>query len=188
MPWCAPGPAAFGGRLQPAAPASLLFPVPFTSFGTTLWAALLARLFGTGHHFFFAFEVCNALFAALLTWFLLGITQLLTESRAALIAGAALCIATFPTALLSTFIYGTLASAACCAGAVYYAMQAVCSGRWRCYFAAGGLMALAMLAKSPTAQCFWLGWGFCICWPRCAKEAAPFGRAGAGFGAVPGGQ
>ena len=83
--------------------------------GTTLWAALLARLFGTGHHFF-AFEVCNALFAAVLTWFLLGITQLLTESRAALIAGAALCIATFPTALLSTFIYGTLASAACCAG------------------------------------------------------------------------
>ena len=141
---------------------SLLRPLAYYSqfpyqLGTTLWAALLARLFGTGHHFF-AFEVCNALFAALLTWFLLGITQLLTESRAALIAGAALCIATFPTALLSTFIYGTLASAACCAGAVYYAMQAVCSGRWRCYFAAGGLMALAMLAK-PNSAVFLVGLG-----------------------------
>ncbi len=141
---------------------SLLRPLAYYSqfpyqLGTTLWAALLAQLFGMGHHFF-AFEVCNALFAALLTWFLLGITQLLTESRAALTACTALCIATFPTALFSTFIYGTLASAACCAGAVYYAMQAVRGGRWRHYLAACCLMALAILAK-PNSAVFLVGLG-----------------------------
>lgn len=139
---------------------SLLRPLAYYSqfpyqLGTTLWAALLAGIFGTGHHFF-AFECFNALFAALLTWFLLDITQLLTQSRAALATGALLCVAFFPSALLSTFIYGTLASAAFSAGAVVCAMHAVRSGAWRRYLAAGFLMALAMLAK-PNSAVFLVG-------------------------------
>ncbi len=139
---------------------SLLRPLAYYSqfpyqLGTTLWAAFLAGVFGTGHHFF-AFECFNALFAALMTWFLLDIVQLLTESRASLAAGAFLCAACFPSALFSTFIYGTLASAAFSVGAVACAMHAVRSEAWGRYIAAACLMALAMLAK-PNSAVFLVG-------------------------------
>ena len=171
---------------------SLLRPLAYYSqfpyqLGTTLWAALLAQLFGMGHHFF-AFEVCNALFAALLTWFLLGITQLLTESRAALTACAALCIATFPT---------------CPFQHIYLRHPGFCrllrGGRVLCH-AGGARRAVAPLpcGMLPDGACHSgqaqqrgvsCGAGPAVCAGGAApKKGTPAGRAGADSVAVPCGQ
>lgn len=122
---------------------------------TSLWAALLMKLFGMGHYFF-AFQLFNAFFAALLVYFLLRMSELFTPDRKVLCLAAFLCIAFYPVALLSTFIYGTLASAAFSVGALVFALRATDTARIRFYAGAAICIALAMLAK-PNSAVFLVG-------------------------------
>lgn len=122
---------------------------------TSLWAALVMKLFGAGHCFF-AFQLFNAFFAALLVYFLLRLTELFNPDKKALCLAAFLCIAFYPIALLSTFIYGTLASAAFSVGTLFFALRATDSGKIRFYTGSALCIMLAMLAK-PNSAVFLVG-------------------------------
>lgn len=122
---------------------------------TSLWAALLMKLFGTGHYFF-SFQLFNAFFAALLVYFLLRLVELFTSDRKALCLTVFLCMAFYPIALLSTFIYGTLASAAFSAGALVFALRAADTMKFRFFAGTALCITLAMLAK-PNSAVFLVG-------------------------------
>ncbi|WP_367926124.1 hypothetical protein [uncultured Ruthenibacterium sp.] len=122
---------------------------------TSIWAALIMRIFGEGHYFF-AFQFFNAFFAAVLVYFLLRLTNLFTSDKKMLCMASFLCVAFYPIALLSTFIYGTLVSAAFSTGALVWAIRAVETSKYRFYAATAICITLAMLAK-PNSAVFLVG-------------------------------
>ena len=82
--------------------------------------------------------------------------ELFTSDRKALCLAAFLCMAFYPIALLSTFIYGTMASAAFSAGALVFALRAADTMKFRFFAGTALCITLAMLAK-PNSAVFLVG-------------------------------